>query len=323
MCQFCGIFFFAPMRLIVLGASAGALALRGVAPPRRHSTQLRALSENAFGTVPGEATTRLIGEGVVDAMPEPTAVGAAFSAPAVFAFTAVAAAAIALAAGRLLEPNPNARAAAGLAPLGDARGSATLDAAYFLVRWRAPRTTTYEALDSTAAIAVGGETTTVRCGDRLGATALTRRLAAQVPGLAVRLYRVNGRAVVPLGAPGATAAGAEDAWVGDYGGVVRASLGRAADTPAARQRVWDDLLQADAEAEAEAARTDVDREWSAYLASLTFGDELAGVTVIGGEAGLAPCRLCNGKGVRILFKKEAPCEWCAGTGTEDPRGRDA
>ena len=43
--------------------------------------------------------------------------------------------------------------------------------------------------------------------------------------------------------------------------------------------------------------------------------------IIGGVDGPAPCRLCNGKGYRVMFggkgAKEAPCEWCGGRGYEE------
>ena len=88
-----------------------------------------------------------------------------------------------------------------------------------------------------------------------------------------------------------------------------------------RQAIWDDLAQDEAEREAAEARTDVDEQWSKYLESLkvTKG-EIEGV-VIGGVDGPAPCRLCNGKGYRVMFggkgAKETPCEWCGGKGYEE------
>ena len=155
------------------------------------------------------------------------------------------------------------------------------------------------------------------------ANALTRRLSKQLPGLATRTFKISGAAVTALapggGADPAAASAAEDEWVGDFSDVVRnaASANDQGDDlrrrpPIPPQQVWDDMLQAEAEAEAAAAKTDVDRAWSDYLASLRVTEELD-VTVIG-EGGLAPCRLCNGKGVRVLFKKEVPCEWCDGSG---------
>ena len=80
-----------------------------------------------------------------------------------------------------------------------------------------------------------------------------------------------------------------------------------------RQKVWDDMLQDVAEKEAAAARTDVDRAWSEYLKSLRLTEELD-VTLVGGDDGLRPCPLCNGKGFRKLFGEEVTCEWCGGSG---------
>ena len=81
-------------------------------------------------------------------------------------------------------------------------------------------------------------------------------------------------------------------------------------------QVWDDMLQDLAEKEAAEARTDVDEQWSAYLRSLQVTKEIDAV-VIGGENGPAPCPLCNGKGVRVMFGKESKCEWCDGKGFVD------
>ena len=71
-----------------------------------------------------------------------------------------------------------------------------------------------------------------------------------------------------------------------------------------------------AEREAAEARTDVDEQWSAYLRSLQVTREIDAV-MIGGENGPAPCPLCNGKGVRVMFGKESKCEWCDGQGFVD------
>ena len=88
-----------------------------------------------------------------------------------------------------------------------------------------------------------------------------------------------------------------------------------------RQAIWDDMLQDEAEAEAAAARSEVDEEWSKYLDSLKVTKGEIDAVVIGGVDGPAPCRLCNGKGYRVLFggkgAKEAPCEWCGGKGYEE------
>ena len=139
-----------------------------------------------------------------------------------------------------------------------------------------------------------------------------------IPGLAVRTFKVAGASVTALKpGGGAMAAGAEDEWVGDFTDVVRAAASEERPPVSDPQQVWDDLLQDEAEAEAAAARTDVDVAWSEYLASLRLTEELD-VTIIGGENGETPCRLCNGKGVRVLFGREQPCEWCRGTGIEAP-----
>ena len=133
---------------------------------------------------------------------------------------------------------------------------------------------------------------------------------------------------------GSSTGSAEDEWVGDFTDIVsRASVPAGGTVPVPgsaplssdddRQAIWDDMLQDEAEAEAAAARSSVDEEWSKYLESLkvTKG-EIEGV-VIGGVDGPAPCRLCNGKGYRVLFggkgAKEAPCEWslvCVGRARE-------
>ena len=81
-------------------------------------------------------------------------------------------------------------------------------------------------------------------------------------------------------------------------------------------RVPDEAADALAEREAAEARTDVDEQWSAYLRSLQVTREIDAVA-IGGENGPAPCPLCNGKGVRVMFGKESKCEWCDGQGYVD------
>ena len=292
-------------RAAVLVCVAGALR----APARR--------CEGAARRVPPSCAAPMIGEGV---LPEGVPVEAApLNAGGVFAVVAVVAAAAAVFLGRNLEANPEARALAGL----EAPPLFSEAEPYYIVRWRVARTTVYEGLDSSAAVAEGGADNSVRCESLMEANALTRRLSKQLPGLATRTFKISGAAVTPLGPSGgadpAAASAAEDEWVGDFSDVVR-NAANANDQgedlrrrpPIPPQQVWDDMLQAEAEAEAEQARTDVDRAWSDYLASLRVTEELD-VTVIG-EGGLAPCRLCNGKGVRVLFKKEVPCEWCDGSG---------
>ena len=136
-------------------------------------------------------------------------------------------------------------------------------------------------------------------------------------------------------APGggsATGAAEDEAWVGDFtdivsgasvpvGGTVPVPGSAPVSTDADRQAIWDDLAQEEAEAEAAAARSDVDEQWSKYLESLKVTKGEIDAVVIGGVDGPAPCRLCNGKGYRVLFggrgAKEAPCEWCGGRGYEE------
>ena len=76
-----------------------------------------------------------------------------------------------------------------------------------------------------------------------------------------------------------------------------------------------------AEREAAEARSEVDVEWSKYLESLRVTKGEIDAVLIGGVDGPAPCRLCNGKGFRVMFggkgAKEAPCEWCGGRGYEE------
>ena len=82
-------------------------------------------------------------------------------------------------------------------------------------------------------------------------------------------------------------------------------------------QVWDDMLQDLAEKAAAEARTDVDEQWSAYLRSLQVTREIDAVMIGGVDGKTAPCPLCNGKGVRIMFGKESKCEWCDGQGYVD------
>mmetsp|Transcript_20962 Transcript_20962/g.63167 ORF Transcript_20962/g.63167 Transcript_20962/m.63167 type:complete len:279 (+) Transcript_20962:413-1249(+) len=223
--------------------------------------------------------------------------------------------------------------------------------AYYEVRFTSPRDVVYEGLGSVAAKASAGVTTTTRCESLFEANALARRVLARAPSLAIATFKVSansvrlldaaarraaapgrgdgGRTTAPGRSDGGRAAAsgsgdgdAADEWVGDFSDIVANAAANAAAAKSAapvggddsRQKVWDDMLQDLAETEAAAARTDVDRAWSQYLASLRLGAELD-VTVIGGDAGLRPCPLCNGKGVRTLFGKETTCEWCGGSGS--------
>lgn len=193
--------------------------------------------------------------------------------------------------------------------------------AYYEVRFTTPRTFTYEGLGSAAAVAVAGTTTTTRCSSLFEANALARRASSRMSPLAVATFKVTADSATLLDASrSGPVRSAEDEWVGDYSDLVATAAAGAA-SPAGgdgeRQRVWDDILQEAAEEEAANTRTDVDREWSRYLASLRVTEELD-VTVIGGDSGARPCDLCNGKGVRRLFGQESTCEWCQGKGTQDP-----
>ena len=214
---------------------------------------------------------------------------------------------------------------------------ATRDGLASLVKsGRARRDLVYESLDSVAARAAAGADVAERCTSLLEANVLIRRLAKADAGVVARTYKVTGASVVELEiGEGGGAADAEDAWVGDFTDIVNAARGspdapptrrQASDaiagtapvsSDADRQAIWDDQLQEQAEEEAAAARTDVDDQWSAYLETLKVTKGEIEAVVIGGVDGPAPCRLCNGKGVRVMFKKETPCEWCGGRGYEE------
>ena len=191
--------------------------------------------------------------------------------------------------------------------------------AYYEVRFSPPRSFTYEGLGSTAK-AEAGVTTTHRCSSLFEANALARRVLARMPTLAIATFKVTSDSVRLLDAAArAPVADAADEWVGDYSDVVaNAAAGVASPVGGDddRQAVWDDMLQDLAEREAAEARTDVDEQWSAYLRSLQVTREIDAV-MIGGVDGPAPCPLCNGKGVRVMFGKESKCEWCDGKGFVD------
>ena len=189
--------------------------------------------------------------------------------------------------------------------------------AYYEVRFTPPRDVVYEGPASAAAKALAGETRTHRCASLFEANALARRVMVASPAAAIATFKVTDSSVRLLDASRSVApADAADAWVGDFSDVVAAAAkGAAAPVggDADRQKVWDDALQALAEEEAAQAKTDVDRAWSRYLASLRVTEELD-VTIVGGEDGVRPCDLCNGKGYRTQFGDEFPCDWCGGTG---------
>ena len=166
------------------------------------------------------------------------------------------------------------------------------------------------------------------------ANALTRRLVKADPGVAAQTFKITGSTVTALAPGGGSSTGAaEDEWVGDFTDVVAsatpAPVGGTVPVPGSaplstdddRQAIWDDMLQDEAEAEAAAARSSVDEEWSKYLESLRVTKGEIDAVLIGGVDGPAPCRLCNGKGFRVMFggkgAKEVPCEWCGGKGYEE------
>ena len=203
------------------------------------------------------------------------------------------------------------------------------------MRWRSRRDTVYEGLDSVAETAKAGTDVSVRCISLMEANALTRRLVKADPGVAAQTFKVTGSTVTALAPGGGSSTGsAEDEWVGDFTDVVKgattpAPVGGTVPVPGSaplstdddRQAIWDDMLQDEAEREAAEARSDVDEQWSKYLESLRVTKGEIDSVVIGGVDGPAPCRLCNGKGYRVLFggrgAKEAPCEWCGGKGYEE------
>ena len=226
------------------------------------------------------------------------------------------------------EPNPNPQRVEPSPSAYDAPQPEALfaDRTYYVVRWRSRRDTVYEGLDSVAERAEAGTDVSVRCTSLLEANAQIRRLAKADAGVVAKIYKVTGASVVELEPGGGTTPDAEDEWVGDFTDVVKnaASAPVPGSAPLStdddRQAIWDDMLQDEAEAEAAAARSDVDEQWSKYLESLKVTKEVDAV-IIGGVDGPAPCRLCNGKGYRVMFggkgAKEAPCEWCGGKGYEE------
>ena len=301
------------------------------------------IGEGVIDAAPIVETQRLIGEGVVfDAVPDASPINAG----SLLLLAAVAVAGFAAFVSQNFEPNPDVQRVEP-SPSYDAPQPETIfadrtapppealfaDRTYYVVRWRSRRDTVYEGLNSVAETAKAGTDVSVRCVSLMEANALTRRLVKADPGVAAQTFKITGSTVTELAPGGGSSTGdAEDEWVGDFtdivsgasvpvGGTVPVPGSAPLSTDDDRQAIWDDMLQDEAEAEAEAARTEVDEEWSKYLESLkvTKG-EIEGV-VIGGVDGPAPCRLCNGKGYRVMFggkgAKEAPCEWCGGKGYEE------
>ena len=287
----------------------------------------RLIGEGVIDAAPSVEAPRLIGEGVVlDAVPDASPINAG----SLFVLAAIAVAGLAAFVSQNFEPNPNARVSLGLEA---ASPAVFADQTYYVVRWRSRRDTVYEGLNSVAETAKAGTDVSVRCISLMEANALTRRLVKADPGVAAQTFKITGSTVTALAPGGGSSTGdAEDEWVGDFtdivsgasvpvGGTVPVPGSAPLSTDDDRQAIWDDMLQDEAEAEAAASRTEVDEQWSKYLESLkvTKG-EIEGV-VIGGVDGPPPCRLCNGKGYRVMFggkgAKEAPCEWCGGKGYEE------
>ena len=291
------------------------------------------------------APQRLIGEGVVlDAVPDASPINGG----SLLLLAAVAVAGLAAFVSQNFEPNPNVQRVEPSPSAYDAPQPETIfadrtqprpealfaDRTYYVVRWRSRRDTVYEGLNSVAETAKAGTDVSVRCISLMEANALTRRLIKADPGVAAQTFKITGSTVTALAPGGGSSTGsAEDEWVGDFTDIVTnaapAPVGGTVPVPGSaplstdddRQAIWDDLAQDEAEREAAEARTDVDEQWSKYLESLRVTKGEIDSVVIGGVDGPAPCRLCNGKGYRVLFggkgAKEAPCEWCGGRGYEE------
>ena len=287
--------------------------------PSTAAARRTALGEGVVDVTP-IVEQRIIGGVVLDAVPDASPINAG----SLFVLAAVAVAGLAAFVSQNFEPNPNARVSLGLDV---ATPAVFADKAYYVVRWRSRRDTVYEGLNSVAERAEAGTDVSVRCTSLLEANAQIRRLAKADAGVVAKIYKVTGASVVELEPGGGTTPDAEDEWVGDFTDVVKnaASAPVPGSAPLStdddRQAIWDDLLQDEAEAEAAAARSDVDEQWSKYLESLKVTKGEIDSVVIGGVDGPAPCRLCNGKGYRVMFggrgAKEAPCEWCGGKGYEE------
>ena len=340
----------AAVRCSLLGEGViGEAVVDAAAAPQRligegvvEAAPQRIIGEGVVDAAPIVEAPRLIGEGVVlDAVPD----ASPLNGGSLFVLAAVAIAGLAAVVSQNFEPNPNVQRAEPSPSAPQPRPETIFadrtapppealfaDRTYYVVRWRSRRDTVYEGLDSVAERAEAGTDVSVRCISLMEANALTRRLVKADPGVAAQTFKITGSTVTAL-APGSGAAtgDAEDEWVGDFTDIVASAtpVGGTVPVPGSaplstdddRQAIWDDLLQDEAEAEAAASRTEVDEQWSKYLESLkvTKG-EIEGV-VIGGVDGPAPCRLCNGKGYRVMFggkgAKETPCEWCGGKGYEE------
>lgn len=171
----------------------------------------------------------------------------------------------------------------------------------FVIRWVAQERAVYESLGGLAEISEEGLNS--RSFESLEETnAFARLLERQLPGVRYSTYKVRGRAVTQLK---------------QFGGQPPP---KAQTDP---QSVWDEELSELAEQEAKLNRGPVDKEWTAFRRrNLELGRGLKeefDIEIIGGDRGKAPCRLCNGKGVRSFFGEERPCDWCDGTGVDSER----
>ncbi|CAH0375892.1 unnamed protein product [Pelagomonas calceolata] len=330
----------AAVRRALLGEGViGEGVLDAAAAPQR-------IGEGIIDAAPIVEAPRLIGEGVVlDAVPDASPINAG----SLLLLAAVAVAGVAAFVSQNFEPNPDMQRVEPSPSAYDAPQPEIIfadrtapqpealfaDRTYYVVRWRSRRDTVYEGLNSVAESAKAGTDVSVRCISLMEANALTRRLVKADPGVAAQTFKITGSTVTALAPGGGSSTGSaeDEAWVGDFTDIVTgatpAPVGGTVPVPGSapvstdddRQAIWDDLAQDEAEREAAEARTDVDEQWSKYLESLRVTKGEIDSVVIGGVDGPAPCRLCNGKGYRVLFggrgAKEAPCEWCGGRGYEE------
>ena len=224
----------------------------------------------------------------------------------------------------------------------------------YVLRWSAPAAAAYEAPDGRVARMVAGENRAL-ASSRAECAALARAVDAATPGEGALRYdawklarRADGRVDASKLPP--------------FGALARGDGARLPPPLAdgALQSYWDGLLGELEADEIARARDDVDDEFAALVAARGGGArpldmyeqlERAGVEVIGGARGRAPCRLCNGKGFRRLpatargaaeadkegpdgvaypretaasgarigdmrsgYTREVTCEWCGGAG---------
>lgn len=219
----------------------------------------------------------MVGEGVVEGVVVVPEFGLEETSLAVSVIVSLAF--LGLAASRFLEP---VRAA-------------SRERVEYVVRWEASERRIYEGLGGVADVSEEGvNSRTVESLE--AANWLGRLLERQLPEVRYATYSVRGRQVTRL-----------KAWDG-----------KPSETVVDPQAVWDSELTELAEDEAAASRDAIDKEWTAFrqrnLELTRRLKDVADVEIIGGESGAPPCRLCNGKGVREIFGKEEPCDWCEGTG---------